>query len=83
MFTPYYESAYDAARLVRQVVPDALVLLGGQHPTVAHHHALQEATQTLPDVLAPEEVYWAWAIVPSGPDSDWYSPFWRAGVAVR
>ncbi|ANN18896.1 hypothetical protein SD37_26915 [Amycolatopsis orientalis] len=42
MFTPYYESAYEAARLVREIAPDALVIFGGQHPTVAHHHALAE-----------------------------------------
>ena len=42
MFTPYYESAYEAARLARKIAPDALVIFGGQHPTVAHHHALAE-----------------------------------------
>ncbi|KFZ76994.1 hypothetical protein ED92_38440 [Amycolatopsis sp. MJM2582] len=61
MFTPYYESAYETARLVRKMAPDALVIFGGQHPTVAHHHALQEpsfdvfvrgeAEFTLPSVL--------------------------------
>ena len=61
MFTPYYESAYETARLVRKFAPDALVVFGGQHPTVAHHHALTEpafdilvrgeAEHTLPRLL--------------------------------
>lgn len=42
MFTPYYEPAYQTARLVRQILPEARILLGGQHPTVAHHHAIAE-----------------------------------------
>jgi radical SAM superfamily enzyme YgiQ (UPF0313 family) len=42
MFTPYYETAYQTARLVRRVVPKAFIVFGGQHPTVAHHHAIQE-----------------------------------------
>ena len=34
MFTPYYESAYEAARLAREIAPDALAIFGGpfQHP---------------------------------------------------
>jgi radical SAM superfamily enzyme YgiQ (UPF0313 family) len=42
MFTPYYETAYETARLVRRVAPQAITLFGGQHPTVAYHHAIQE-----------------------------------------
>jgi radical SAM superfamily enzyme YgiQ (UPF0313 family) len=42
MFTPYYEPAYELARLARRVLPDARIILGGQHPTVAHHHAVTE-----------------------------------------
>ncbi|PPK65013.1 radical SAM protein [Actinokineospora auranticolor] len=42
MFTPYYEPAYQLARLTREILPDAKIILGGQHPTVAHHHALTE-----------------------------------------
>ena len=42
MFTPYYEPAYELARLARQTLPNATILLGGQHPTVAHPHALTE-----------------------------------------
>jgi radical SAM superfamily enzyme YgiQ (UPF0313 family) len=40
MFTPYYEPAYQLARLVREILPSAKIVLGGQHPTVAHHHAM-------------------------------------------
>ncbi len=41
MFTPFYESAYDLARLTGELLPDAAVLLGGQHGTVFFHHTLQ------------------------------------------
>lgn len=41
MFTPYYETAYDLARLAKQVLPDAKVVIGGQHGTVAFPHVLQ------------------------------------------
>lgn len=43
MFTPYYEPAYELARMVKRLRPGAHVLLGGQHPTVAHPHALAES----------------------------------------
>jgi B12 binding domain/Radical SAM superfamily len=43
MFTPYYETAYRAARLARELVPNAVILLGGSHPTVAYRHAVEEA----------------------------------------
>ncbi|WP_216215541.1 B12-binding domain-containing radical SAM protein [Amycolatopsis aidingensis] len=42
MFTPYYEPAYQLARLAREILPEARIVLGGQHPTVAHHHAMTE-----------------------------------------
>jgi radical SAM superfamily enzyme YgiQ (UPF0313 family) len=42
MFTPYYETAYRAARLARELMPNAVILLGGSHPTVAYQHAIQE-----------------------------------------
>lgn len=42
MFTPYYEPAYELGRLAKKILPSARVILGGQHPTVAHHHALLE-----------------------------------------
>ncbi|SEG92318.1 Radical SAM superfamily enzyme YgiQ, UPF0313 family [Saccharopolyspora kobensis] len=42
MFTPYYEPAYQIARLVKEISPDTKIILGGQHPTVAHHHAITE-----------------------------------------
>jgi len=42
MFTPYYEPAYQLARLAKKIQPWARVILGGQHPTVAHQHALTE-----------------------------------------
>ncbi len=42
MFTPYYEPAYEVARLAKKLLPDAKVILGGQHPTVAPEHALAE-----------------------------------------
>jgi hypothetical protein len=42
MFTPYYETAYEAARLARRTAPQAMIVFGGQHPTVAHQHAIQE-----------------------------------------
>ncbi|GAA2707393.1 B12-binding domain-containing radical SAM protein [Micromonospora olivasterospora] len=42
MFTPYYEPAYELGRLAKQILPQARVILGGQHPTVAHPHALAE-----------------------------------------
>ncbi|WP_175482957.1 B12-binding domain-containing radical SAM protein [Actinokineospora iranica] len=42
MFTPYYEPAYQLARLVKEILPEAKIVLGGQHPTVAHHHAMTE-----------------------------------------
>ena len=42
MFTPYYETAYETARLARKAAPKALIVFGGQHPTVAHTHAIQE-----------------------------------------
>ncbi|WP_170211955.1 B12-binding domain-containing radical SAM protein [Saccharothrix australiensis] len=41
MFTPFYESAYDLARLTRSLLPEAAILLGGQHGTVFFHHTLQ------------------------------------------
>lgn len=41
MFTPYYEAAYDLARLAKRVLPGAKVVIGGQHGTVAVEHALQ------------------------------------------
>src|SRR5438552_9978623 len=42
MFTPHYEPAYEAARLVKSLAPHVPVLLGGQHPTGAAQHALAE-----------------------------------------
>jgi radical SAM superfamily enzyme YgiQ (UPF0313 family) len=42
MFTPYYETAYRAARMARELVPNAVILLGGSHPTVAYQHAVKE-----------------------------------------
>jgi B12 binding domain len=42
MFTPYYETAYRAARIAREILPNAVILLGGSHPTVAYQHALRE-----------------------------------------
>jgi radical SAM superfamily enzyme YgiQ (UPF0313 family) len=42
MFTPYYETAYRAARMARDLVPNAVILLGGSHPTVAYQHAIKE-----------------------------------------
>lgn len=42
MFTPYYETAYHAARLARELAPNAVILLGGSHPTVAYEHAVRE-----------------------------------------
>jgi radical SAM superfamily enzyme YgiQ (UPF0313 family) len=42
MFTPYYETAYRAARLARELMPNAVILLGGSHPTVAYEHAIKE-----------------------------------------
>jgi radical SAM superfamily enzyme YgiQ (UPF0313 family) len=42
MFTPYYETAYRAARMARELMPNAVILLGGSHPTVAYKHAIQE-----------------------------------------
>ncbi|MGK5729446.1 B12-binding domain-containing radical SAM protein [Streptomyces sp. URMC 124] len=41
MFTPFYESAYELARLAKRIHPRAVVLLGGQHGTVSFPHALQ------------------------------------------
>ncbi|MEU1673674.1 radical SAM protein [Streptomyces roseifaciens] len=41
MFTPFYEAAYDLARLAKRIHPQAVVLLGGQHGTVSFPHALQ------------------------------------------
>lgn len=62
MFSPFYETAYEAAELAKRVVPDALVVMGGQHPTVAPLRVLQqcaavdilvlgEGEQTLPNLL--------------------------------
>ncbi|HEY3735080.1 MAG TPA: radical SAM protein [Streptosporangiaceae bacterium] len=42
MFTPYYEPAYQIARMAKELQPSARIVLGGQHPTVAHHHAIAE-----------------------------------------
>lgn len=42
MFTPYYEPAYELGRLAAKLLPGAKVILGGQHPTVAFQHAMQE-----------------------------------------
>lgn len=53
MLTPYYEPAYEAARLARKVIPRAHVLLGGQHSAVAHPHALTESPF---DALVLDEV---------------------------
>ncbi|MFG1953692.1 B12-binding domain-containing radical SAM protein [Micromonospora sp. NPDC048830] len=41
MFTPYYETAYELARMAKRVLPNAKVVLGGQHGTVAFQHVLQ------------------------------------------
>ncbi|QEU94819.1 B12-binding domain-containing radical SAM protein [Streptomyces kanamyceticus] len=41
MFTPFYEAAYDVARLAKRIHPEATVLLGGQHGTVCYPHVLQ------------------------------------------
>ncbi|MFH8981502.1 B12-binding domain-containing radical SAM protein [Streptomyces varsoviensis] len=41
MFTPFYEPAYDLARLAKRVHPEATVLLGGQHGTVCFPHVLE------------------------------------------
>lgn len=62
MFSPFYETAYEAADLAKRVVPDAVVVMGGQHPTVAPLRVLQqcasvdilvlgEGEQTLPNLL--------------------------------
>jgi len=62
MFSPFYETAYEAAELAKRAAPNALVLMGGQHPTVAPHRVLQqcptvdvlvlgEGEQTLPILL--------------------------------
>lgn len=40
MFTPFYEPAYEVARLVKRVHPRAAVVLGGQHGTVCFPHVL-------------------------------------------
>ena len=42
MFTPYYETAYELARLARRVAPAARILFGAQHATVAPRHVLAE-----------------------------------------
>jgi len=41
MFTPYYESAYELAKMAKRVLPNAKVILGGQHGTVAFPHVLE------------------------------------------
>lgn len=40
MFTPYYESSYEVARLAKRLLPGARVVMGGQHGTVAFEHVL-------------------------------------------
>src|ERR1043166_8733011 len=62
MFSPFYETAYEVARLGREIWRDALILMGGQHPTVAAEKTLREcdavdvavlgeAEETLPAML--------------------------------
>ena len=62
MFSPFYETAYEVARLARDTWPRALILMGGQHPTVAPEKTLRdceavdiavlgEAEETLPTLL--------------------------------
>lgn len=63
MFSPFYETAYEVAYLAREILPDGLILFGGQHPTVAPAKTLREcnavdvavlgeAEETLPALLA-------------------------------
>lgn len=40
MFSPFYQTAFEVARLAKRLVPKAPVLMGGQHPTIAPRHVL-------------------------------------------
>lgn len=41
MFSPYYEPAYEVARLAKKLLPSVKVLFGGPHATVAYDHVLK------------------------------------------
>ncbi|BAL87774.1 hypothetical protein AMIS_25540 [Actinoplanes missouriensis 431] len=47
MFTPYYEPAYQTCGMARRLVPDATVVLGGQHPTAMPEHCLTHSAADL------------------------------------
>ncbi len=40
LFTPYARQAFDTAAAVKKTCPDAIIVLGGHHPTTLPEHAL-------------------------------------------
>lgn len=41
LFTPYCQQAYDIAKIVREELPNATIVLGGHHATALPEHVLQ------------------------------------------
>ena len=77
------ESAFEIAREVKEILPDALVVLGGPHASALPERTLGEAGGAVDVVVAGEGEYALLDLVRGRPFAEVPSIYYREGAAMR